>query len=85
MKRLWTMIDDQNWKAQTKYKAAFFIFGLLLALLGCIVWLCIRSFALSTTDWLICFAGYPFLIGCLIVFLYSCRHEFHNGPHSDFS
>lgn len=79
MKNVWTYIGKKNWPATTKYKVAFLILGTLYALAGFATWLIIRMWALSTLDWMFCFIGYPVVISWLVVFLYSCNHDFHDG------
>ncbi len=77
MKALWLFIDKKTWKRDTKYKAALLIFGVLAALAGFLVWLAVRNTALDTGEWLICLIGYPVLISWVVVFIFSCHHEFH--------
>jgi len=79
LNKIWTYIEKQKWQAETKYRIALLIFGTLYALIGFSVWLIIRNWTLSTWDWMICFVGYPVIISLIVVFLYSCNHDFHNG------
>ena len=79
MKRLWKYLDGKNWKMTTKFRAAMWIVGTVFALVGFCIWLIIRVWVLSTWDWMICFIGYPFILSLFVVFLYSCRHDFHDG------
>lgn len=82
MKYLWTYIDEKNWRAETKFQVTLFILGILFALIGLVVWLVIRTWILSTWDWMICFIGYPIVLSWFFVFLYSCNHDFHDGTIS---
>jgi len=79
MKYLWTYIDSKNWTEENKYKVVLLISTVVFALIGLAVWLIIRHWALSTLDWMICFAGYPAAFSWFVVIFYSCRHAFHNG------
>lgn len=83
MKHIWTYIDTRNWKAASKYRAVMMIFGTLSAALGFALWLMIRSFMLSTWDWMLCFIGYPIIFSGLAIFFYSCNHAFHDGNGKD--
>lgn len=79
MKILWTYIEKKKWNAETKHRVALLILGTIYALAGFAVWLVIRIWALSTWDWMVCFVGYPVAISWFVVFLYSCKHGFHDG------
>ncbi len=79
MKRLWQYLDQKQWSAKTKYKAAFFLLAVRYALTGFFAWLIIRQWALSTWDWMICFIGYPVCIAFFVVAVYGGNHCFHNG------
>lgn len=79
MKKLWAYIDGKSWKEATKYRAALWILGIMSALAGFTVWMIVRTWVLSTPEWMICFIGYPVVISWYVVFFYSCRHSFHNG------
>lgn len=79
MKRLWTYIDGKNWRMETKYRAALLIVGAVFVLSGLAVRSIIRIWALSTWEWMACFVGYPFVISRVVVYLYMCRHDFHDG------
>ena len=79
MKILWTYIENQKWSAETKYHAVIAILGALSATAGLITWLIIRIWALSSWDWMICFAGYPAVISWFAILFYGSHHDFHNG------
>ena len=79
MKNLWTYIENKSWTAATKYKITLLLLSIAAALAGMIVWLLLRTWILSTLDWLICLAGYPVIFSWLFVFFYSCRHDYHDG------
>ncbi len=79
MKNLWTYIDAKAWKDETKYVVISMILGTLAGLAGFVLWFIIRSWALSSWDWMVCFIGYPFVITWLYVFLYSGRYNLHDG------
>lgn len=78
MKYLWGCIEKTAWRAETKYRAARLVFGVVFALSGLAAWLIVRLWALNTWDWLFCFVGYPVLFSQLAVFLYSCNHGFRD-------
>ncbi len=80
MKLLWSWIDKKNMPVYAKYRLALLTAGVLSALLGFVLWLVIRSWTLSTADWMVCFIGYPVIISWLVVFFYSCHHAFHSHP-----
>ncbi len=79
MKALWNMIEKKKWTAKAKYAAALLLLGAVFALAGFALWMVIRLRALSSVDWMLCFIGYPVVISWIAIFLYSCRHEFHDG------
>ncbi len=79
MKSLCTYIDSKNWKAETKYHVALLITRLLAALAGLVLWLIIRMWMFSSPAWLICFAGYPFVIAWFLGFIYLFRNKMHDG------
>ncbi len=79
MNTLWTYIDQKNWTAQTKYIVISLLCGLLYALAGFVIWLVIRTWALSTADWMLSFIGCPFVIAWIVTYLHTCRHELHDG------
>lgn len=79
MNRLWIYIDSKKWQEATKYKIILIILGSLFGLIGCILWLIVRSFVFSSPKWLFCFVGYPIIISWVVVLIYSGRHDFHDG------
>ncbi len=79
MKNFWTHIEEKNWNAGKKYRVALLSLGTLYALAGFAVWLIIRIWALSSWNWMFCFIGYPVVISWIVVFLYSCSHDFHDN------
>ncbi len=79
MKNIWMYIDRKNWEAGKKYRVLLLILGLLYMLCGLAAWLIIRTRAFSSIDWMFCFIGYPVVISWITAFLYTSRHEFHNG------
>lgn len=81
MNKLWTFIEEKNWHAETKYRVAILILGTLCALAGLAAWLIVRIWVLSSLKWLFCFMGYPVVISWLVVFLYACNHELHDGKY----
>ncbi|MDO4487850.1 MAG: hypothetical protein Q4B67_02000 [Eubacteriales bacterium] len=83
MNRILQYIDSRDWKANKKYKVAMAVVGTIFGILGLIAWLLIRPFALSTIDWMFCFIGYPALVACFVLAVYSCTHEFHTGSYPD--
>lgn len=79
MNGLWTYIDNKNWTVKTKYLAILSILSAISGIIGIIIWLIVRIRFFSTPDWIICFIGYPIIISWIVVIIYSCRHDFHNG------
>lgn len=82
MKYIWSFIDRKNWTAQTKYRAAAAAVTVIAAIAGVTAWTCLRHFFLSSMEWMLCFAGYGAAGSWIFLFLYSCSHTFHNGPHT---
>ncbi len=78
MKKLWTYIDEKPWSEKTKYRAIILIVSFISGTAGFFIWLMIRTWALSTWDWMLCFILWPVIISWPAVFLYSCRNRFHN-------
>lgn len=79
MKKIWSYLDNKTWHAETKFKIMLFIASIVFALLGCALWLVVRFWILSEREWLLCFIGYPIILAWMVVFFYSCRHDFHDG------
>ena len=79
MKYIWNKIEDKNWKTATKVNAFLWVLGVLYGSIGLVVWSVVRIWALKTLDWMICFVGYPVIISWLVVLLYVCNHDFHDG------
>ncbi len=79
MKKLWIYIDKTDLNADAKYRLACAILASASALLGLLIWLVLRNWVLSDTQWMFCFIGYPAIISTLVVFFYGCNHEFHDG------
>lgn len=91
MKVIWTLMEKcdltnrynfiKKGKLCTKRRVAVFlaISTLLYSLAGFLIWLVIKSFALSTIDWALCFVGYMgFCGGFLGGILFLCRSEICN-------
>jgi len=85
MNALWTYIDSKDWSGSKKSAAVLAILGTISALAGYVIWLLVRPWAFSTTDWMFCFIGYPVYCSVIIAFLYSCKHEFQNITYYNFS
>jgi len=79
MKHLWNYIDRLNRHAEAKYRSAELILAALYGLLGFAGWLIAGRRLFSAWDWMVCFIGYPVIISRLVVFLYYCNHDFHDG------
>ncbi len=79
MKAIWNYLDEKNWKRNTKYGLMQLLLGTVSAAAGFVLWLFLRKWAFSGTEWMICFIGYPLILSCVTVFLYESRHEFHDG------
>ncbi len=81
MKKIWKYIDQKDYDADTKYNLAVLLFSTIYALTGLLLWLVIRIWVLSSVDWMLCFMGYPAVVSCVITFIYSASHSFHNGKY----
>lgn len=61
MRTLWELsgylIDPENRKSREN--CFRFMNFLLFGLIGLIIWLIVRQFALDSTEWLLCFIGFP--------------------------
>ena len=79
MKHLWAYIENKNIEEKSKYRSALFIFSIIFAIAGFIVWLIVRTWILSSIDWMICFIGYFVVAAWVVVFIYAGRHAFHDG------
>jgi len=79
MKYLWSYIEEKNWTAEKKRRAAMQLLALFYGLAGLALWLIVRSWALSSWDWMVCFIGYPVMLSIPVFFLYFGSNPFHNG------
>ncbi len=79
MKKIWDLIDQRNWSASAKQTFAFWIFGILSMTAGYFLWKIIGLRMLGSVDWMLCFMGYPVIFSFVMVYMYACRHEFHDG------
>ncbi len=79
MKSLWNYIEDKNWKAENKYKAAFFIMGSVFAFIGLFIWLIVSRWVLDSPAWAACFMGYPAMLSLFFGFVYAADNQFHDG------
>jgi len=76
MKLIWEYINNKDYTPDKKYKAALLLTAAIFALIGLIVWLIVRIWALQGIEWLFCFTGYPAFMAIPTVFIYSGRHRF---------
>ncbi|MDO4477630.1 MAG: hypothetical protein Q4B73_01145 [Lachnospiraceae bacterium] len=81
MTRLFAYMDRKNLSVGAKIRRTALITMLGAALIGFVAWLLIRPFALATTDWMICFIGYPAIITGLATLVHEGNHEFHDGAY----
>lgn len=79
MKHLWAYIENKDIEEKSKYRSALFIFSIIFAIAGFIAWLIVRTWTLSSIDWMICFIGYFVVTAWVVVFIYAGRHAFHDG------
>ena len=83
MKNLWNYIDAKTLSADEKYTLCLRILVPLCAAAGLLVWAGAAMLGLRGWDWPLIFAGYPVLVCPVAVFLYGCRHPFHEGSSCD--
>lgn len=76
LRLLWNCFEKKDWKIFSKQRAFFGALMLLSGMIGYCIWLIVSLYALKTLDWMICFIGYPILIGVFIGYLYTCNHDF---------
>lgn len=79
MNKIYKMIERMDIKKERKYQLAILMMSILYMLIGLCAWLIIRTIALSSIDWMICFMGYPMFISWIRLFLYTSNHSFHTG------
>lgn len=79
MKHLWAYIENKDIEEKSKYRSALFILSIIFAIAGFIAWLIVRTWTLSSIDWMICFIGYFVVAAWVVVFIYAGRHAFHDG------
>ncbi|MCR4902654.1 MAG: hypothetical protein K6A23_07340 [Butyrivibrio sp.] len=79
MNKLWNYVDKKNLKAIAKFRYACILTGAGALFTGFFIYLIINIFYPLGFEWLFCFMGYPFLLSLITVFIYSCKHEFHNN------
>ncbi len=79
MRTLWAYLDKKNWQAQTKFKCASWILGIMGAFIGFLLWYVILSRFLPGIEWLLFFVMFPVILSWFIAFFYSCRNDFHDG------
>lgn len=78
MKLLWDWLDQRTWRAAAKYRMALLLLSVLFGLGGALVWSIVQIWTLKTTDWLICFVGYPVLVSWYLGIVYGYNHCFHD-------
>ncbi len=74
--KIWNQIDNKQIKTENKYRLAFFIFSVISAVFGALVWLIIGQRILPGLDNAACFIGLPAVVSWLFVYIYSCNHSF---------
>jgi len=79
MKSLWDQIDRFDLSVKAKLRIAFLFQGIIYAIGGFLAWSLISHWAFASTDWLICFVGYPVIASFFITAVYSCLHKFSEG------
>lgn len=73
MSRLWRLIDNKKYSEERKIRIFLFINCLKYGVLGFLIWLVVKMFALNTWEWALCFICYPgFLIGYIGSFIFLC-------------
>lgn len=82
MKHLWMYLDRKKWKSETKYRTLLLIAEAVSALAGLAVWLILRICFQISWNWIIYWIGCPVVLSWLVVFFYSCHHEFHDKENS---
>lgn len=77
MKYIWNWIDEKHLSAEKKYNLCLWIASILLAAAGCALYALLNPALHLAGEWLVILAGWPVLISWVAVFLYGCRHPFH--------
>jgi len=79
MKHIWSYIENKKWPAKKKYKAALFLYGCMLTLIGFLLWLLLANWFSFSRESLVCFLEYPAVCSFFGVFYYANNHDFHDG------
>ena len=79
MKFLWSAIDSSDMSIRSKFYLLILLLAAGSAAAGSVFWLCLRSFACSSLDYLFLFTAYPAAGSLLFVLFYSFNYDFHKG------
>ena len=77
MKYIWSWVDRKHLPVEKKYNLCLWITSILLAAAGCALYALLNLTLHLAGQWLVILAGWPVLISWVAVFLYGCRHPFH--------